>query len=89
MAALCSPQTPLSLISATLLKCRISPQSGSLGASCLGTVSSGVTLEVNPGHASDCCLIFLSSNEFVLLLDVLLRQCSMEKGPRAFSFSKD
>lgn len=51
-----------------------------MGASCLGTVSSGGTPEVNSGHASDYCLIFLSSNQFVLFLDVLLRQCSMEKG---------
>lgn len=58
----------------------MSPQGGNLGAGCLGTVSSGVTLGVSPGHASDYCLIFLCSNQFdVLFLDMLLRQCSVEK----------
>ena len=52
-----------------------------MGAGCLGTVSSGVILGVNPCHASDYCLIFLCSNQFdVLFLDMLLRQCSMENG---------
>lgn len=59
----------------------MSLQDGSLGAGCLGAVSSGVILGVNPGHASDYCLIFLCSNQFdVLFLDMLLRQHSMENG---------